>query len=190
MFARLQTFDRKEFTSWTEFCLHQKPFGLGRSPEDIETIIREAKDPKILAEFTTPLAEHGEIGNGRSRGYQSTSTSRETSNKYRTAKLARDAPEVFTRMQAGEFKTVAEAEKAAGFPKRERREVWLSAQPVAAAEKLVATFPQREKTSVSPLFVPHAIVGAVASLLLRKIGNTAWRFWLWSAGGLWALPYS
>jgi hypothetical protein len=44
-----------------------------------------------------------------------TSPDRGTSAKYRIAKLKRDHPEVAERLAAGEFKTVAEAERAAGI---------------------------------------------------------------------------
>jgi hypothetical protein len=50
--------DGKSFRGWTDFCLTPQPFGLGRSPQDIEQIIQEAKDPKTIAEKAILLAEH------------------------------------------------------------------------------------------------------------------------------------
>ena len=74
-----------------------------------------------VAEQVTPLAEHG----GDRKSEDSKSTLRRNveqqgnSKEYRTAKLARDAPEVVERMKAGEFRNMAEAERAAGVVRRQ-----------------------------------------------------------------------
>jgi hypothetical protein len=61
--------------------------------------------------------------------------------KYRTARIARDAPEVLERMKAGEFASVAAAERAAGLKGVTDRRVWLSANPEEAARKLLRRLP-------------------------------------------------
>jgi hypothetical protein len=104
LYTKLLREDGKSFKGWTDFCLTPRPFGLGRSPQDIDAIIQEAKDPKTIAEKTQPLAEHG--GDRRSeeiQGNNVTLKSRGNSKEYRTARIARDAPDVFERMKAGDF---------------------------------------------------------------------------------------
>jgi hypothetical protein len=64
-----------------------------------------------------PLAQHGEIGNGRadeSRGSDRTSTRGETQT-YLLRRLARDAPDVLERVKAGEFKSARAAAIEAGI---------------------------------------------------------------------------
>jgi hypothetical protein len=65
------------------------------------------------------LAGHGEIGNGRSRGYNITSTPapRGTDPAYLVSRLKRDAPEVAERLADGEFRSVRAAAIEAGIVK-------------------------------------------------------------------------
>jgi hypothetical protein len=67
-----------------------------------------------------------------------------TSATYRTAKLKRDHPEIAERMAAGEFKSVAEAERAAGVrePVEPSTRINLPKDPEAAARKILAKFGQ------------------------------------------------
>jgi hypothetical protein len=74
-----------------------QPYGLGRFPQDPSAIVKEHRDPKVLAESVGPLAEHGEIGNGRSRDRQSTSTGKRDS-AHLTQRIARDRPDILEEM--------------------------------------------------------------------------------------------
>lgn len=82
---------------------------------------RPVDNLKARTPETRTLPAHGEIGNGRSRGDKTeniTSTSdRGTSSTYRLGKIKRDHPELAERIMAGEFKSVSEAERAAGLRK-------------------------------------------------------------------------
>lgn len=67
-----------------------------------------------------PLAQHGEIGNGRadeSRVDNIKSTEGGTSQTYLLRRLARDAPEILERVKAGEFKSARAAAIEAGIIK-------------------------------------------------------------------------
>lgn len=98
--------------------------------------------PLALADAATralPLAQHGEIGNGRadeSRGDNITSTERGTSQAYLLRRLARDAPETLDRVKAGEFKSARAAAIEAGiitsFPSLQLKE------PSPTAQKLLS----------------------------------------------------
>jgi hypothetical protein len=63
------------------------------------------------------LAEHGEIGNGRSRGANSTSTLKRgsTDASYLARRLKRDHPDIFDQLAAGQYRSVREAAIAAGL---------------------------------------------------------------------------
>jgi hypothetical protein len=88
-----------------------------------------------------PLAESGELGNGRpreSRGdnYHSYSESgRGTSSDYLLAKLARDCPEFLQRWKAGEFASVRAACLAAGILKAQPQLV-LTKDPFTSAQRI------------------------------------------------------
>lgn len=69
----------------------------------------------VKAAKERPLAEHGEIGNGRneySRGNNVTSTRRGNDTDYTLRRLARDAPELLDKIQSGELSVNAAAIKA------------------------------------------------------------------------------
>ena len=73
---------------------------------------------RVRAMETAKAPKHGEIGNGRpnpSRGDENknVTSTRGNSSEYRISRLKRDYPEVAARVEAGEFKTVAAAERAA-----------------------------------------------------------------------------
>lgn len=78
--------------------------------------------PLALVEAATraqPLAQHGEIGNGRaveSRPSERSSTYGETQ-AYLLRRLARDAPEILERVKAGEFRSARSAAIEAGIIK-------------------------------------------------------------------------
>ena len=83
---------------------------------------RRAKDNlKALPTKTRTLPANGEIGNGRSSCYKNENITptpdRGTSSAYRLGKIKRDHPELAERIMAGEFKSVSEAERAAGLRK-------------------------------------------------------------------------
>src|SRR5262245_9061105 len=70
----------------------------------------------LEAKVAKPLTEHGEVGNGRSRGNDVTST-RDRGNHaaYLAARIARDRPDILERMKAGEFPSVRQAAIVAGI---------------------------------------------------------------------------
>lgn len=85
--------------------------------DDIVEAGRKALADRIADARTLPA--HGEIGNGRSRddkieNVMSTSDYGNSST-YRLGKIKRDHPELAERIMAGEFKSVSEAERAAGL---------------------------------------------------------------------------
>lgn len=75
---------------------------------------------KATAAMATPLAAHGEIGNGRadeSRGDNVTSTDRGNSQPYLLRRLARDRPDILERVQSGEIRSARAAAIEAGIIK-------------------------------------------------------------------------
>jgi hypothetical protein len=86
-----------------------------------------------------PMAEQGQIGNGRSRadnyqGYESRA-GHGTSSDYLLAKLARDCPEYLQRWKAGEFASVRAACLAAGIIKVQPQLV-LTKDPFTSAQRI------------------------------------------------------
>ncbi len=69
----------------------------------LEAMIAERKTAEQRASTAGPLAAHGEIGNGRSRGVDNTSTRGSTNADYLAARIKRDHPEIHNRMKAGEY---------------------------------------------------------------------------------------
>lgn len=127
---------RKFSDDWGQFC--QDTFG--RPAEWVEQVVEgvrllhlqkaEVLNRKIPAEEALraeaikaadkPLAQHGEIGNGRadeSRPYNVNSTDQVAGNSqaYLLRRLARDAPDVLERVKAGEFKSARAAAIEAGI---------------------------------------------------------------------------
>lgn len=93
---------------------------IGKSRSEIRQNAIQAEKARQIAATVEAIAEHGEIGNGRSRpdkneNIRSTSDQYGTSQPYRIAKLKRDYPAIAERLQSGEFRSVREAERAAGL---------------------------------------------------------------------------
>ena len=111
---------------------------------DVATVERNLRaDPEVLALFRAeigrPLAEHGEIGNGRteeSRGVANTSTpTRGTTNApYLQARIQRDCPEQLDAIMAGE-KSYAQVAREQGWASRSKR-VSLTGDPAVDVERL------------------------------------------------------
>jgi site-specific DNA-methyltransferase (adenine-specific) len=96
----------------------------GRARSNVSLIRQARRGPRAViarAEEARPLAEHGEIGNGRSRDDNVSSTSAGNSAEYLTARIARDRPDILEQMKRGEFKSVRAAAKAAGIVKDRSR---------------------------------------------------------------------
>lgn len=101
-------------------CLTARPFGLGRSPQDLEAIIQEARDPQTIAERAQPLAEHRRPTKEEEENKVDNinlKTVGGTSSSYLTARIARDCPEVLEKMKAGKYPSVRAAARAAGILK-------------------------------------------------------------------------
>jgi len=94
-------------------CLTAPPYGLGRSPQDLATIIEEHRNPAVLAEKVIPLHGHGTNQHSKEGGVDGVNSSTQGGNnkEYRTAKLARDAPEIVERMKTGEEPMTDEQER-------------------------------------------------------------------------------
>ena len=75
--------------------------------------VKQAVDAAAVARRAEqrPLPKHGEIGNGRSRGANSTSTRGSCKTDYLARRIARDHPDILQRMKDGEFKSVRQAAK-------------------------------------------------------------------------------
>ena len=106
----------------------------------------DAEVRRVLVERAkaNPLAEHGEVGNGRGRGDEVTSTDRGNRSEYLLARLARDAdkcPKAATILDAferGEYPSVRQAAIAAGIVKVPSqldvlRKAWRAATPAERA---------------------------------------------------------
>ncbi len=128
----------KEFNSYTSFCRARPPYGLGRSDSDLEQIIKEGivkridETVKKAQEVTEPLKEVGrpvkEERDIEDREIMVTESENVTiidlpqisetkqkgnSSEYRIKKLRRDHPEIVEKLEQGEYKSVAAAERAA-----------------------------------------------------------------------------
>jgi hypothetical protein len=91
-------------------------FGLDEGEATEEIGKRQAVAQEKARENQEPLADHGEVGNGRkveltkSENVNSTHQGGNSSD-YRIRKLRRDFPEVAAKLDRGEFKSVAAAER-------------------------------------------------------------------------------
>jgi len=91
---------------------------LDLSTAEIDAITK-AKKGRTIGEVIPPLRTHGTnrfTENRDSKNENRISIRGGTNVEYRIAKLKRDAPEFADRLEAGEFGSVREAERAAGFP--------------------------------------------------------------------------
>ena len=111
--------DGEPFVSFEAFCQAPMPFGLGYDLAAIERIIEERKSAEARAMRARPQAapRPGEIGNGRGRGDNITSTGRGTNADYLAARIARDRPDILERMKAGGYPSVRAAAIEAGIVK-------------------------------------------------------------------------
>jgi len=83
------------------------PFGLGYEKSAIDAIIDERKNTQARAAAIAQqnvLTFPGEVGRGRNRGSDTTPIKEdERGSDYLLARVRRDAPEVFERVQRGEI---------------------------------------------------------------------------------------
>jgi hypothetical protein len=120
LYLKLQNDKGETFTQWTTFCVTPRPYGLGRSSQDIETIISEAKNPQTIALKVQPLNGHGgdrKSEQSKDQGVMSTLQRGSTNAAYLTARIARDYPDIADEMKAGKYPSVRAAAKAAGLLK-------------------------------------------------------------------------
>lgn len=90
--------DKKPFTSFKQFCEYRLPYGMALRWDVLMKISEKTKYREIILAqevLDEPLAEHGEIGNGRdeSRGCDTTSTLALRGSSYILRRLARDGAE-------------------------------------------------------------------------------------------------
>lgn len=105
--------DKKPFTSFKQFCEYRLPYGMALKWDVLLKLSENTKYREIILAqevIDEPLAQHGEIGNGRdeSRGDIITSTLRGTSPSYILRRLARDGAEDASK--AALFKQVTKGE--------------------------------------------------------------------------------
>lgn len=74
-------------------------------------------DAKTAAERAKPLADHGELGRGRTRDSGRNSIKGGENADYLTARIARDHKPILEGMKRGEYTSVRQAAKAAGILK-------------------------------------------------------------------------
>ena len=96
---------------WAEFLASYR----GKLSGDYQTDRRTAA--VALAVKAEPLANPGEIGNGRKRRVDNINSTGGTAADYLTARIARDRPDILERMKAGEFRSVRQAALEAGIVK-------------------------------------------------------------------------
>lgn len=94
-------------------CLTPRPFGLGRSPPDLAAIVKEQRDPALLAEKVKPLAESRRPTKEEeeNKPVHSRVMYGSTNAEYLTARITRDCPAVLEEMKAGKYPSVREASK-------------------------------------------------------------------------------
>jgi hypothetical protein len=105
------------FASYTEFCTTSRPYGLGRSDQDIKRIIAEgkAKSAAELVRDTPPVREVGRPKAGESNVDNINIIQGGTSSSYLAARLNRDHPDIAARVEAGEFRSMRAAAIEAGI---------------------------------------------------------------------------
>lgn len=109
----------RAFASYESFCVEPKPWGLGRAREEIEAIIleregkakRQARAQETAAKVTKPLKPDGSNQFAFDENENHQQHSGGTGAVYRVARLRRDCPEAAERLERGEFKSVAAAER-------------------------------------------------------------------------------
>lgn len=118
--TQLSRQDGKPFESYTEFCKARRPFGLGRSDEDINRIIAEGK-AKSAAQLVREAPREVGPGQGTRTDLEPeprsdrTKLSRGENAPYLAARLNRDHPDIAARVEAGEFKSIRAAAIEAGI---------------------------------------------------------------------------
>lgn len=135
------------FADWENLCwkyLQQPPEWVNWLIQGVKATsdtVTNADELVAAAKAATaqPLAQHGEIGNGRkdeTRGDNVTSTERGNGQSYLLRRLARDAPDILERVKVGELKSARAAAIEAGiiipFPSLQLKE------PAPTAQKLLA----------------------------------------------------
>jgi hypothetical protein len=127
---------KRPFRSFDEFCASAT--GFGRTVSEMRSRIGKLALPPQQGGVAA-LAEPGEIGNGRGRGNNVTSTDRGNSAGYLVAKIKRDAPEFAERLALGEFASARACARAAGIkvsedkPLTVLRRAWKRATPAERA---------------------------------------------------------
>src|SRR4051812_29948365 len=86
-------------------------------PQPFVHAIEAARSVKERMAEAPELADHGEIGRGRNRGDNVTSTERGNTADYLAARIKRDRPDIAEAVERGEFKSIRQAALAAGIVK-------------------------------------------------------------------------
>jgi hypothetical protein len=134
----------RPFLSYTDFCTTPKPFGLGRSPDEIKQIIadcKKASQQMAADENMQPGPEKGEIGRNRC-SVRTPNKSRGETAEYIVRRLKRDAPEVAEALARGEYPSARAAGIAAGIvkvptPLEKLQKAWSKASKSERKEFLV-----------------------------------------------------
>jgi hypothetical protein len=112
----------RTFRSFEAFCTHRKPLGLGHSPDDIEQIIRERKRAEAAAARAREVGALASVGrpsrSERNVDNVNITTRGGNDQDYLSRRLLRDHPDIFERLEQGEFPSVRAAAVAAGIVKK------------------------------------------------------------------------
>lgn len=115
-------FGHVEHPSFREFVEAGRPAGLGSRLSQLLALCGDDDElrgrvQRLYDADIQPIAKHGEIGRGRARGNQITSTERRgDSRDYVIARLERDDPELAQQVKRGEI-TATAASRAKGWKK-------------------------------------------------------------------------
>ncbi len=105
------------FPTFERFCVCAPPFGLGYDVGALDQIVAERKSAQVKAQAPGVVGGHG--GRRRTKqGSARTLVKRGDNVEYTAAVLARDHPEHLQKLQTGEYKTAAEARRAAGIARK------------------------------------------------------------------------
>jgi hypothetical protein len=114
----------RPFATYAAFCKEPQPYGLGYDPEVIDRLANEGarRTPEERTENPPTLFDVGHNQHSESGCNDITpSIQRGTDADYLVARLKRDFPAIFARMEAGEFRSVRAAALEAGIIKPEFR---------------------------------------------------------------------
>lgn len=119
--------DGKPFASFEAFVSHKLWYGLESSIDDLLAYCRKHREvQKLILDEVQPVAGHGEIGGGHTRGDNVTSAPRKRGNSatYTLRRLKRDRPDLADKVINGDLSANAAAIEA-GFRHKPKKLKWV-----------------------------------------------------------------